>query len=103
MLTDSFKTKIITFLMPYRPHKIGIFGSYARGEAKQGSDLDILISFKDNISLLQLVMIQQDLSEKLKLDVDLVSEKSLKNQKLITAIQNDLITIFDEEERFNIS
>jgi predicted nucleotidyltransferase len=48
-------------------------------------------------------MIQQALSEKLKLNVDLVSEKSLKNQKLIAAIQNDLITIFDEEERFNIS
>jgi len=94
-MTDSFKTKIITLLMPYRPNKIGIFGSYARGEAKKGSDLDILISFKDNISLLQFVMIQQALSEKLKLNVDLVSEKSLKNQKLISAIQNDLITIFE--------
>ena len=103
MINEPFKTKIVAFLKPYNPLKISIFGSYARGEAKQGSDLDILISFKDNISLLKLVMIQQDLSEKLKIAVDLVSEKSLKNQRLIKSIQTDLITIFDEEERFNIS
>jgi len=34
-MTDSFKNKFISFLMPYRPNKIGIFGSYARGEAKK--------------------------------------------------------------------
>ena len=55
------------------------------------------------MGLVLLSKYKKALSEKLKLNVDLVSEKSLKNQKLISAIQNDLITIFDEEERFNIS
>jgi predicted nucleotidyltransferase len=45
-------------------------------------------------------MIQQDLSEKLKIAVDLVSEKSLKNQRLIKSIQADLITIYDDNIKF---
>lgn len=39
----SLKTKLIAALKPYQPQKIYIYGSYARGEAKRDSDLDLLI------------------------------------------------------------
>ena len=55
------------------------FGSYARGEAHRGSDIDILVVFdKDaNVSLLRHAKISLELSELLGLDVDLVTDGTL--------------------------
>ncbi len=40
----------------YNVTKIGIFGSYVRGEQKKKSDVDILVEFEKPISLLKLLM-----------------------------------------------
>jgi len=52
--------------------RAGIFGSFARGEAKKKSDVDILIKFRGRKSLLDLVGIKLELEEKMKRRVDLV-------------------------------
>lgn len=103
MINKTIKNRLLATLMPYRPERVGIFGSYARGENEKDSDLDVLISFKDRISLLRLVQIQQELSDLLGIEVDLVTENSLKNPRLKKFIYQDLITIFDEEKRSAVS
>ncbi|MAT53540.1 MAG: nucleotidyltransferase [Saprospirales bacterium] len=90
--------EVLRLLKPYAPKKVGIFGSYARGENTSESDLDILISFKNRIGLLKLVQIQQELSDKLGIEVDLITENSLKNPTLKSLIEKDLIVVFDEEK-----
>jgi len=40
---DGIKSKIVTILKKNNVKKAGIFGSYARGEQKKNSDIDILI------------------------------------------------------------
>lgn len=55
----------------------GVFGSYARGEAKETSDIDFLVRFKKPKSLFDLVGIEMELSEALKTKVDLITEKAL--------------------------
>lgn len=64
----------------YRVKEIGIFGSYLRGEAKEGSDLDILVEFEPNtrVSLLEFVEFENYLSDLLGLKVDLVEKSALK-------------------------
>ncbi|MBK8701366.1 MAG: nucleotidyltransferase family protein [Saprospiraceae bacterium] len=103
MTYDKIKNQIIITLLQYRPERIGIFGSYARGENHKGSDLDILISFKDKISLLRLVQIEQELSDELGIKVDLITENSLKNPRLKNFIYQDTINIFNEKERPDLS
>ena len=51
--------------------KAGIFGSYARGEAKKNSDIDILIEFDG--SLLDIVKLERELKRRLKKKVDLLT------------------------------
>lgn len=77
MLTQQQIDIIINVMKPYNPKKIGIFGSYARGENIEESDIDILYQFKDPISLFEKSDILDELKEKLDIDVDLVSEKYL--------------------------
>jgi len=61
----------------YKVKTIGIFGSYARGEQKETSDIDILVEFYETPSLLDFIGLEQYLSDLLNIKVDLVSSKSL--------------------------
>jgi len=62
----------------YGISKIGIFGSYLRGEEKEDSDLDILVEFKKTPTLFEFIRLENFLSEILRVKVDLVMKDSLK-------------------------
>lgn len=84
---------IIEVMKPYQPKKIGIFGSFARGENSEGSDLDILYNFEEPISLFQKFQIQELLENKLKFNIDFVSEKYL-HPLIKESIMKDLKIIY---------
>jgi uncharacterized protein len=56
----------------YKVKSLGIFGSYVRGDVKRSSDLDILVEFHQAPSLLEFIRMEDDLSSKLGIKVDLV-------------------------------
>lgn len=57
---------------------IGVFGSYVRGEQSASSDLDVLVEFNGSITLLGYARLENELSDKLGIKVDLVSKTALK-------------------------
>jgi predicted nucleotidyltransferase len=93
MITETQKNIIISTMMPFHPIKIGIFGSTARNENTENSDIDILYQLKDTVGLFNLVRMKNSLEEKLNKKVDLVSEKYL-NRNLKPYIMNDLTIIY---------
>ena len=62
----------------FKVETIGIFGSYVRGEQKRKSDLDVLVEFSDPPSLFEFVELEDFLSQKLGVKVDLVMRDALK-------------------------
>ena len=92
MITVQQERKIKEITKKYNPILVGIFGSYARSEQTDKSDLDILIDFNKKINLLELVGLEQELSETLAIKVDLVTMKSV-NENLKPYIERDLIRI----------
>jgi uncharacterized protein len=62
----------------YHTESLGIFGSYVRNEQREGSDLDLLVTFSQTPSLFTLVALQDELSDLLGVPVDLVMKTSLK-------------------------
>jgi len=69
-LTAEQKMKIKRVLRKHNINKASIFGSYARGEANNDSDIDILVEPAKK-SLFELVAIKQDLEDVLELKVDI--------------------------------
>ena len=61
----------------FKAEIIGIFGSYARGEEKEGSDIDVLVRFGEGASLFELVRLGDYLEDLFGVSVDLVSERAL--------------------------
>ena len=92
MVTKQQELLIKNTVKRYNPRLVGIFGSYARNEQNAQSDLDILIDFESNLNLIELIGIEQELSELLGVKVDLVTLRSL-NKNLSFYIQQDLIKI----------
>jgi len=58
-------------------HNVRVFGSVARGEASEGSDLDLLVAWEPGRSLLDHAGLVQDLQELLGIKVHVGTEKSL--------------------------
>ena len=77
MISTKQQNTILKVLSKYEPTQVGIFGSYARNEQNSESDIDIMVDFGKKISLFDLVGIEQELSEKLQIKVDLVTKKSI--------------------------
>jgi predicted nucleotidyltransferase len=89
----EIKNIILSHLKDFNPIKVGIFGSYARGDNKKDSDIDILVEFKESPSLLTLIKLENDLSEIIGVKVDLVTTGALKNKRIKNSIKKDLINI----------
>ncbi|MAT40589.1 MAG: nucleotidyltransferase [Ectothiorhodospiraceae bacterium] len=58
--------------------EIGVFGSYARNDASEGSDLDVLVSFNRPVGFFQFLKLEETLSGWFGVKVDLVTKAALK-------------------------
>jgi uncharacterized protein len=67
-------------LKNFKVNRLGVFGSYVRGDQHQGSDLDMLIDYEDAPSLITLIELEYYLIEIIGIKVDLVTGKGLKPQ-----------------------
>jgi len=69
----------LTFLeRDYSVKNIGIFGSFARGEQTNESDIDVLVEFSKPVGFFHLVRLEDFLSSRLGRKIDLVTKNALK-------------------------
>ncbi|PIQ49455.1 MAG: hypothetical protein COW03_05125 [Cytophagales bacterium CG12_big_fil_rev_8_21_14_0_65_40_12] len=92
MITLEQENIIKRTLDKLSPKMVGVFGSYARNEQTVDSDLDLLVDFDEQINLLDIVGIEQELTEILGIKVDLVSYRSM-SVHLKPFMEKDLIRI----------
>jgi len=62
----------------YAVKSLGLFGSYVRGEEGPRSDLDILVEFERAPTFFQFIELEDELSQLLGIEVDLVMKSALK-------------------------
>ncbi len=96
------KTDILKYLkdnMPifekeYSIHKIGLFGSYSRGEANETSDIDLIYILKDErkITYFQIYNLEKELEKHFNTKVDLINFQYM-NPIIKYKSSNDIIYV----------
>jgi hypothetical protein len=89
---------ITSILKAHGAEYVAIFGSAARGEAKKDSDIDILVRFSQDISLLDHIGFAQELEDILGRKVDLITERSL-SKYVIPNVRKDLKVLYGQGQR----
>ncbi len=69
--------RVVPALRRHGVVRAGIFGSTARGERREGSDLDVLVEFEGGRTLFDLVDLRDELTRLLGRDADVVTYQSL--------------------------
>lgn len=72
---------------------VRVFGSTANGNATETSDVDLLVQFKSEASLFDLIEVKLELEELLHIKVDVVSENGLKDNEIGSSIKRSAISI----------
>lgn len=76
--------------------KAWLFGSFARGEQTDDSDVDLLVTLDDGVGLFKFAAMNLDLEELLKKAVDLVSDQSLLPW-VQSSVNEDRLLIYERE------
>jgi predicted nucleotidyltransferase len=71
------RAAILAAARKHGAHEIRVYGSVARGEATDESDLDLLVDWESDRSLLDVIGLKQDLEDLLGVTVDIGSERGL--------------------------
>jgi len=86
--------KIIDACLAYGIRKIALFGSFVRGEAGPGSDIDLLVDFSGPTGFMTLVKLERELSEIMGRKVDILTEKAI-SPHLRNRILSELQVIYE--------
>ncbi len=79
-LIEEKRQKILEIAAEYGAYDVRLFGSVARGEADEASDIDLVVKMKPGRSLMDLGGMLFDLQEFLGVKVDVVTEEGLRER-----------------------
>jgi len=91
---EEIKQRIEPVARKYGVSTIWLFGSYARGEANENSDVDLLIEGGRIRTLFQLASLRLELEDALKKSVDLITISN-NNEDFLRRIRQDEVILYD--------
>lgn len=77
---ERHRDDILALVAEHHAESPRVFGSVARGDDEPGSDLDLLVDFTDDATLLDEVGLRLALSDLLRVDVDVVAADALRGE-----------------------
>ena len=78
MKLEEIKQIIRPILRKWGVNKASLFGSYVRGQAKENSDVDVLVELDDELSILDFSELKQEIEDAIDKKVDLVEFCTIK-------------------------
>jgi len=72
-LISSRREELLRAAARHRARRVRLFGSVARGEDRPGSDVDFLVDFEPNATLLDLIALKEELEALLGRPADVVT------------------------------
>lgn len=88
---DNIKEKILPILKQHKVTRAGIFGSYARGEQKKGSDVDILVEIDDDrMGFLGFIRLKNLIERTIRKKIDLVEYDAIRKELRINILRDEI-------------
>ena len=94
---DEIREKIRPICEQYKIEKVWLFGSYARGEASEDSDVDLHIKAPKGIGLFGLGGLYADLEEALGKEIDLITRIPEEYKIFKKYVERDEILLYDHQ------
>ena len=91
---EEIKNIAIPIVSEYGIAKLSMFGSYARGEANEDSDLDFLIDKGELRGLIQYCSLVQKLEDAFNCHVDLITT-GCSDREFLSRIQDEELLIYE--------
>ncbi|MBN8861004.1 MAG: nucleotidyltransferase family protein [Sphingobacteriales bacterium] len=91
-ILQILSTKKVELQTRYPISELGLFGSYARGDFNEHSDIDILVDFHDSIDGFKYIRLAHELEDTFHNKIDLVSRKGIK-EKYLPFVEKNLIRV----------
>jgi len=89
---EEIKKIILPILKKWDVKRASIFGSHVRGEAKEESDIDILVELKDELDIFDFIELKLELESVTRKKIDLVEYEMIK-PALKDSILNEQVMI----------
>lgn len=90
---EDIRYAVVPLAEEYGAARVSLFGSFARGEASESSDIDILLE-KGSIRGMQVLDFQDALSEALGRPVDVVTTAGA-SERFLSKIRRDEVTLYE--------
>ena len=95
---DEIKQIVKPIAEKYKIEKVWLFGSYARGQATEKSDIDILVSNYERVVPMTLANLLGDFEEMFEKEIDLITQASISDdtsfQPLINNISKERMSVY---------
>lgn len=78
MQIDAIKAILLKVLKKYPVRKAAVFGSFARNQANEQSDIDLLIETNQPVTLFDVLRLEKELGEILHRKIDVVEYSAIK-------------------------
>jgi len=92
---EEIRSKTAPIARAYGVKKMGLFGSYARGDAKDDSDVDIYIDRGKLRSLIQYFSFVNELEKELECHVDVVTT-GISDAEFLAVILREGVLLYEE-------
>jgi hypothetical protein len=92
---DEIRDKTRSICDKYNIEKVWLFGSYARGEAREDSDLDVYVVSDRTVRLLDLIAFRMDLEETIAKEVDMITRIPTEYPIFAKYIERDKVLLYD--------
>ncbi len=90
-IVKILKEKKPDFQKRYQVSELGLFGSYARGDFNENSDIDILVDFNGSVGI-GFISLAHELEDIFRTKIDLVSRKGIK-PRYLSVVEKNLIHV----------